>query len=172
MKTKIIFISLITFFVILFLIFYVGLKNTNIYTPKSNLNNKIPSFQAKIFDSEVYESSDEIFSNNSFYLLNIWSSWCIPCRDEHDFLIKLKKNKNIELIGLNYKDKKKNAKNFLSELNNPYKKILLDENGSISIEWGAYGVPESFLIHKKKVIKKIIGPINEISFLEIEKLLK
>ena len=172
MKTKIIFISLITFFVILFLIFYVGLKNTNIYTPKSNLNNKIPSFQAKIFDSEVYESSDEIFSNNSFYLLNIWSSWCIPCSDEHYFLIKLKKNKNIELIGLNYKDKKKNAKNFLSELNNPYKKILLDENGSISIEWGAYGVPESFLIHKKKVIKKIIGPINEISFLEIEKLLK
>ena len=70
------------------------------------------------------------------------------------------------------KIKKKNAKKFLNELGDPYKKILSDSDGTISIEWGAYGVPESFLIHKNKVIKKIIGPLNDSSFKEIERLVK
>ena len=86
--------------------------------------------------------------------------------------MKLKKNEKIEIIGLNYKDKEKNAKKFLNELGDPYKKILSDSDGTISIEWGAYGVPESFLIHKNKVIKKIIGPLNDSSFKEIERLVK
>ena len=64
--------------------------------------------------------------------------------------MKLKKNEKIEIVGLNYKDKEKNAKKFLNELGDPYKKILSDSDGTISIEWGAYGVPESFLIHKNK----------------------
>ena len=86
--------------------------------------------------------------------------------------MKLKNNKKIELVGLNYKDKEKNAKKFLDELSNPYKKILSDLDGTIAIEWGAYGVPESFLIYKNKIIKKIIGPINDDSFLEIERLVR
>jgi cytochrome c biogenesis protein CcmG/thiol:disulfide interchange protein DsbE len=86
--------------------------------------------------------------------------------------MKLKQNEKIEIIGLNYKDKEKNAKKFLNELGDPYKKILSDSDGTISIEWGAYGVPESFLIHKNKVIKKIIGPLNDSSFKEIERLVK
>ena len=86
--------------------------------------------------------------------------------------MKLSKKKNLEIIGLNYKDKNKNAKIFLKNLNNPYKVILLDEDGTISIEWGAYGVPETFLIFDKKIIKKIIGPINSELFLEIEGLIQ
>ena len=78
----------------------------------------------------------------------------------------------MEIIGLNYKDKDENAKNFLKELGNPYEIILSDKNGTVAIEWGAYGVPESFLIYKKKIIKKFIGPINSDSLLEIKKLIK
>ena len=79
---------------------------------------------------------------------------------------------NIEIVGLNYKDDKKNAKKFLKELNSPYKTILSDKDGIIAIEWGAYGVPESFLLYKNKIIKKIIGPINQNSLLEIKELIQ
>jgi len=172
MKIKILLPFFIIFFLTIFFIFYKGLNHTNIYTPKVFSDENIPLFKAELFQTKNEVSSKEIFINDKYYLLNIWSSWCIPCRDEHHFLMKLKKNKNLELIGLNYKDKEKNAENFLRELNNPYKKILSDKNGTIAIEWGAYGVPESFLVYKEKIIKKIIGPLNENSFLEIEKLIK
>ena len=172
MKNKILLTILIIFLFTIFLIFYKGLLRTSVYAPNIILNFSVPSFSAKIFETNEKISSNEIFDSNHFYLLNIWSSWCVPCRDEHYFLMKLKSKKNIKIIGLNYKDKKINAKNFLKELKNPYSTILLDEDGTIAIEWGAYGVPETFVIYKKKVIKKIIGPINENSFSEIEKLVE
>tara|TARA_Y100000992_G_scaffold302219_1_gene275511 strand:- start:109 stop:627 length:519 start_codon:yes stop_codon:yes gene_type:complete len=172
MKTKIFPISLITIFLIIFLIFFKGLKNSNIYTPNLKLDSNIPKFKAKLFNSESLITSDKIFSENKFYLLNIWASWCVPCRDEHRFLINLSKKKNLKIIGLNYKDKKKNAKNFLSELKNPYMMILTDLDGTIAIEWGAYGVPETFLIYDKKIIKKIIGPLNEKILIEINEIIQ
>tara|TARA_A100001011_G_scaffold390745_1_gene474826 strand:- start:867 stop:1385 length:519 start_codon:yes stop_codon:yes gene_type:complete len=172
MKTKIFPIFLITIFLIIFLIFFKGLKNSNIYTPNLKLDSNIPKFKAKLFDSESLITSDKIFSENKFYLLNIWASWCVPCRDEHRFLINLSKKKNLKIIGLNYKDKKKNAKNFLSELKNPYTMILTDLDGTIAIEWGAYGVPETFLIYDKKIIKKIIGPLNEKILIEINEIIQ
>jgi len=172
MKTKILFPLFIIFFLLLFFVFYRGLNYTNIYTPKVNPNENIPLFNVKIFRTNQEVSSKEIFKGDNYFLLNIWSSWCVPCKDEHHFLVKLKNNKKIELVGLNYKDKENNAKKFLDELSNPYKKILSDLDGTIAIEWGAYGVPESFLIYKNKIIKKIIGPINEDLFLEIERLVR
>ena len=104
--------------------------------------------------------------------MNIWASWCVPCKAEHKYLMNLTKEKNIKIIGLNYKDSHKNAQNFLDELNNPYDLILSDKDGIISIEWGAYGVPESFLIYKNIIIKKIIGPINQKTLEEIKELIK
>ena len=104
--------------------------------------------------------------------MNIWSSWCAPCRDEHQYLMELSKEKNLEIIGLNYKDNTLNAKKFLNELKNPYSNIILDSDGLIAIEWGAYGVPESFLIYDKSIIKKIIGPLNENLVFEINELIK
>ena len=172
MRVKILSPIFVIFFLVIFLIFYKGLNHTNIYTPKIIPNENIPIFKAIVFQSDNEITSKEVFFGNDYYLLNIWASWCIPCREEHNFLMKLKKNKKIEIIGLNYKDKEKNAKKFLNELGDPYKKILSDSDGTISIEWGAYGVPESFLIHKNKVIKKIIGPLNDSSFKEIEGLVK
>ena len=82
------------------------------------------------------------------------------------------KNKKIKIIGINYKDTKKNAENFLLELGNPYDKIIFDKKGINAIELGAYGVPESFFIHNGKIIKKIIGPLNKESIKEIKLLIK
>ena len=84
----------------------------------------------------------------------------------------LHKEKLIDIIGLNYKDNHLKAKKFVNDLKSPYKIILRDLDGTIAIEWGAYGVPESFLIYNKKVVKKIIGPITSKSFLELKKVIK
>ena len=80
----------------------------------------------------------------------------------------LSEMENIEIIGLNYKDNPQNANSFLKELSNPYKFIFLDVDGTLAIEWGAYGVPESFLIYDNKIIRKYIGPLNKVSVEEIK----
>mgnify|MGYP001371084131 CR=1 FL=1 len=172
MKNKIFPLFLTIILLIIFFIFYKGLQNSNIYTPKLDLKQDIPIFKVNIFETDNEINSDTIFKKEKFYLLNIWASWCLPCRDEHQFLIDLRKNKSLEIVGLNYKDKKKNANSFLKELKNPYNVILSDEDGTIAIEWGAYGVPESFLIYDKKIIKKIIGPINQDIMVEIINLIR
>ena len=172
MKTKILFPFTAIFFLFIFFILYKGLNHSTIYTPEIITNEKIPAFKVKIFDSEKEITSIEIFENDIYYLLNIWASWCIPCKDEHPYLMELKKTKKLKIVGLNYKDKVKSAKNFLNELNNPYNLILSDVDGTVAIEWGAYGVPETFLIYNGKIIKKIIGPVNEKLFKEIERVVK
>ena len=172
MKNKKILFFLVLIFIIIFIIFYRGLQNTNIYTPKVDINKKIPSFSTELLYSDKIINSSEIFNSDKFYLLNIWSSWCIPCRQEHDFLMDLSKIDDLKVIGLNYKDTKKNAQHFLNQLGNPYEKIIFDNKGIKAIEWGAFGVPESFLIYKKNIIKKIIGPLNQDLFNEIELLIK
>ena len=87
--------------------------------------------------------------------------------------MELQKNKSIKLIGLNYKDNLNNAKKFINELGNPYTKILIDKDGTLSVEFGAYGVPETFLINKdKKIIKKYVGPINQKIVQEIKLIVK
>ena len=172
MKSKFLPFSISIIFFLIFIIFYKGLQDTNIYTPDVKINNEIPSFSAELFYSNKIISSSEIFYPNKYYLLNIWSSWCVPCREEHYILITLAQQKNLKVIGINYKDNKEKAKNFLQELGNPYEKIIFDKNGINAIEWGAYGVPESFLIYNGKIIKKYIGPLKKESIIEILALIK
>ena len=165
-------ILLIVFFTFIFIIFYKGLNNSNIYVPNTQVEKDVPDLKIKIFKSENEIDLKSLFEENEYYLLNIWSSWCGPCREEHPLLMSLKNEKNIKIIGLNYKDNEKNAENFLIELGNPYYEILEDNNGSKSIELGAYGVPESFLVYQNKIIKKYIGPLNQNLFAEINNLIK
>ncbi len=173
MKVKILTSFIVIIFFVLFFIFYKGLENSNIYEPNFTTKKNIPSFDVKLFSKGDLISSDEIFKKkDKFYIMNIWASWCVPCKEEHPYLLNLSNLNNIEIVGLNYKDNNKNAKKFLQELKSPYDIILSDKDGLIAIEWGAYGVPETFLIFNKEIIKKFIGPLNRNSLLEIEKLIK
>ena len=172
MKNKILPLILISFFIFVFIIFYKGLSNSNLYTPSVDYKSKVPEFSAVSFDKKKVFKSDDIFKTEKFYLLNIWASWCLPCRDEHPILVKLSKNNQLKLIGLNYKDNLINAQKFLNELGDPYEIILIDKDGTKAIEWGAFGVPETFLIYKNKVVKKFIGPLDQNLLLEIEKTIK
>ena len=172
MKNKLLPFSIVLIFITIFIIFYKGLQDNNIYTPEVKTNYEVPSVSVELFDSGKIVNTLEIFNTDKFYLLNIWSSWCVPCRQEHLILMDLIKNDNLKIIGINYKDTKKNAKKFLEELGNPYDKIIFDNDGTNAIEWGAYGVPESFLINKNKIIKKYIGPFSKESMEEIKLFIK
>ena len=129
MKNKLLPLSITFIFIIIFIVFYKGLKDTNIYTPESKINNKVPSLEVILFGEKTVNTI-EIFQSDKFYLLNIWSSWCVPCREEHPVLMELKNNDRLKIIGMNYKDNKENAKNFLEELGNPYDKIIFDSKGT------------------------------------------
>ena len=172
MKFKFIPLILILIFLITFVIFFKGLKNSNIYTPNTNLEKKVPSFELKSFENNSIIISEKIFMDNKYYFMNIWASWCFPCKEEHKFLMELKKNEKIKLIGFNYKDNFKNASSFLKNLGNPYDIIVLDKDGTESIEWGAYGEPESLLIYQNKIIKRFIGAINNQSLSDIKKMVR
>ena len=167
-------ISIITiFFIFCFIIFYKGLNNSNIYSPKADDKKNIPIFEAKDFNSNIYINSEKIFEEDIFYIVNIWASWCVPCRTEHPLLMELSKNQAIKLIGLNYRDSLNKAKGFIDKFGNPYSQILIDRDGTLSIEFGAYGVPETFIIDKKKrIIKKFTGPINQEIVKEIGLIIK
>lgn len=110
-------------------------------------------------------------------LVNVFASWCVPCRDEHPMVMELKRDGRFAVTGLNYKDKPANALKFLSELGNPYTAIGIDENGRAGIDWGVYGVPETFLVGKDgRIAYKHVGPITPASLAqrlmpEIEKAL-
>ena len=172
MKNKLLIFSIIFIFIIIFIVFYKGLKDTNIYTPELKINYDVPSLVVELFNTSKNVNTIEIFQPDKLYLLNIWSSWCVPCRKEHPILMELKNNNELKVIGINYKDTKKNAKDFLKELGNPYEKIIFDSKGTNAIEWGAYGVPESFLINNNKIIKKYVGPLNKVSIEEIKLYIK
>tara|TARA_Y100000590_G_scaffold456828_1_gene608193 strand:- start:912 stop:1433 length:522 start_codon:yes stop_codon:yes gene_type:complete len=173
MNNKFLKIIIIIFLLFCFIVFFKGLNKPHTYIPNNNIGNKISFFSSKkLFTNEII-NSNELFIENKIYLLNIWSSWCVPCIAEHEILMKLSKIPTIDIIGLNYKDNTVNAKKFINDLGNPYSEILTDIDGTISIELGAYGVPETFVINKKKIVlKKFIGPLTNESLNEIKLILK
>ena len=94
-------------------------------------------------------------------LVNVWASWCVPCADEVPFLEKLSKDKRIKLVGINYKDPTDNARRFLNRYGNPFVAVGVDASGRTSIDWGVYGVPETYLIGRDGTIAyKLVGPVT------------
>jgi cytochrome c biogenesis protein CcmG, thiol:disulfide interchange protein DsbE len=173
MKNKFNLFIIIVFFSFCFVIFYKGLNSSNTYAPKIKNKKNIPIFEAKDFYSNAYLKSEKIFAEDTFYIVNIWASWCVPCRTEHPLLMELSKNQSVKLIGFNYRDNLNNAKAFINEFGNPYSQIIIDNEGIRSVEFGAYGVPETFIIDKnKRIIRKFIGPINKEIVEEIKLIIK
>ena len=169
MKNNIKFFVILSSLVIIFVIFLKGLELTNDYSNK-NINSKIDlDFSAKKLLKNEDVNIKDLIDEQNLLIVNIWASWCVPCKDEHKYLMDLKKM-NINIFGINYKDDTKNAKEFLNLLGNPYSEIIVDKDGTKSIEFGAIGVPETILVDRKSktIIKKYIGPINEKSIKEIK----
>ena len=111
-------------------------------------------------------------------LVNVWASWCVPCHDEAPLLAELARDARVQMIGINYKDTPDNARRFLGRYGNPFGLVGTDANGRASIEWGVYGVPETFIVGREgKIVYKLVGPItpenlNAVLRPEIEKALK
>ena len=159
------------FLIIIFLILFKGLQNNNQYSGNNKLNNINKNLSFKTLYNKDFISLETLSKKHKFSVINIWASWCVPCREEHSYLMVLKENK-LNIIGLNYKDNINNAKYFLNELGNPYSKILVDNDGTKSIELGAIGVPETYLYETSsfKILKKYIGPLDEKKTKDILKL--
>lgn len=101
-------------------------------------------------------------------VVNVFASWCVPCRDEHPYLMQLAAETGVQVLGINQKDAPENAARFLSELGNPYAAIGADSNGRTSIDWGVYGVPETFIVNAAGVITyKHVGPISAASYPQV-----
>lgn len=120
---------------------------------------------APTFNLPVLGKSQESFSpeqmQGKVWLLNVWASWCVSCRDEHPILNQLAQQKVIPIVGLNYKDKDPAALEWLARMENPYILSVVDAAGNVGINYGVYGVPESFLIDGKgKIVHKFIGPLT------------
>jgi len=169
--SKIIIFSLVIFFLF---VFWRGLQIDNNYDTKSLEGNRIDKFQLNEIGNNNQYISEVDLKKNKYTLINFFASWCAPCRTEHKYLMNLSnENKQIKIIGINFKDKKKNAMNFLEELGNPYDFVGKDSEGKISVLFGIYGIPESIIVDKDlTIIKKIVGPINQTQYDEILKLIK
>ena len=139
---------------------YVGLGLKPREVPSPFINKPAPDFQL-----QNLHSMNELFSNNDMkgkvWLLNVWASWCVACRQEHPVLIEMARRGEVPLYGLNYKDAPTQARRWLEQHGDPYKLSVVDYEGKVGIDYGVYGVPETFIIDKQGFVRhKVIGPVS------------
>ena len=173
MKKQILIIPLAIFLLIISTFFYLLIIDRNPSEIPSNLLNKnVPNFETKLLLKNKDFLSSKEFGNEKV-LVNFFATWCKPCRDEHIFIKRFSKEKGIRIIGINYKDKFSNTTKWLNDLGNPYSDIPLDKNGRIAIDWGVYGIPETFVVNSKGIIKyRHVGPITKKVYKKISLLIE
>ena len=162
MKNKLLILPSIFFAIILSIFFYLLITERNPSEIPSNLLNKnVPFFEAEsLFKNEKFISSQEL--KNEIILVNFFATWCKPCRDEHVYIKRFSNEKGIKVIGINYKDNSKKTIKWLKNLGNPYSNVLIDKNGKIAIDWGVYGIPETFIVNSSGIIKyRHVGPVTD-----------
>ena len=172
MKKYLLKIPLLLFLLIIGVFFYLLIIERDPRSVPSNLINKpVPIFKTKtLLKEEIFISSNEF--GGEIILVNFFATWCKPCRDEHNYIELLSKKNGLRIIGINYKDDSEKAKKWLKNLGNPYSNVLVDKNGRIAIDWGVYGIPETFIVNSKGVIKyRHIGPITEKIYKKFDKLI-
>ncbi|HIF50999.1 MAG TPA: DsbE family thiol:disulfide interchange protein [Thiotrichaceae bacterium] len=154
----------LAFFIGLVVLFIFGLRNDPRKIPSPLIDKPAPVFNLPTLHApEITIHLKDLKGKVS--LINVWASWCAACRTEHPLLVDAvakDKNLNLHLYGLNYKDKRADALQWLNQLGNPYIESAFDESGSIGIDYGVYGVPETFILDKDGIIRyKHIGPIDK-----------
>jgi cytochrome c biogenesis protein CcmG/thiol:disulfide interchange protein DsbE len=126
--------------------------------PSALLNKPVPDFALPGLAGGGAGLADEDLSTG-IHVINVWASWCGPCRLEHPLLMQLSADKRFQLVGINYKDIPENAERFIGALGNPFAKVGADRDGKTGIDWGVYGVPETFVVKNGVIVHKFIGPI-------------
>jgi cytochrome c biogenesis protein CcmG/thiol:disulfide interchange protein DsbE len=160
-KSKLRFLIPLALFIVLAGFLFRGLFLNPREVPSPLIGKPAPQFSlAQLHQADKTFAPGEL--KGQVWLLNVWASWCVACRQEHPLLVELAKRKAVPIVGLNYKDKPEEGMAWLAKLGNPYDLSVKDRDGRVGIEYGVYGVPETFLIDKNGVIRfKQIGPITE-----------
>ena len=173
MKKQLLIIPFILFLLILLVFFYLLIIERNPSELTSNLLNKnVPKFESEsLLKNKNFVSSEEF--GNEIVLVNFFATWCKPCRDEHKYIKRFSNEKKIRVVGINYKDNSKKTSEWLKKLGNPYSDIPIDKNGRIAIDWGVYGIPETFVVNSKGIIKyRHVGPITKKVYRKINLLIR
>ena len=147
-------------FIVLVIFLGIGLTLDPKEVPSPLIGKPAPQFSLP-----QLHAPDKTFSpeqmKGKVWLLNVWASWCVSCRQEHVFLSEFARTGVVEVIGLDYKDEPEDGKKWLSQLGNPYVLSIIDKEGTAGLDWGVYGVPETFVIDKKGVVRhKQTGPVD------------
>lgn len=147
-------------FVVLVGFFWVGLSLNPREVPSPFIDKPAPEFRLpQLQDSSATLGKEDL--KGQVWLLNVWASWCVACRAEHPYLVQLSRRGIVPIYGLNYKDQRADALRWLQQFGDPYTKSLADVEGRVGIDYGVYGVPETFVIDKQGVIRhKVIGPVT------------
>lgn len=129
--------------------------------PSALIGTKAPALSLPPLEGSNLPALTDAAIKGKLTLVNVFASWCIPCRQEHPLLQELSKDSRITVVGINYKDKPDNALRFLGELGNPFAAIGIDPNGKAAIDWGVYGIPESYLVGADgTILYKKVGPFD------------
>jgi cytochrome c biogenesis protein CcmG, thiol:disulfide interchange protein DsbE len=121
----------------------------------------LPALDGLVSNGAQVPGLDPAAFKGKVSIVNVWASWCVPCHDEAPLLTELAKDTRIQIIGINYKDTSDNARRFLGRYGNPFASVGVDGNGRAAIEWGVYGVPETFIVGRDgKIAYKLVGPIT------------
>ena len=147
--------------VIMFPIFIIGLSRDPSEVPSPLLNKQAPKFELPSLKDPARMVGSADYAGQ-MTLINVWATWCVGCRQEHDYLLKLASEMDIPIYGLNWRDHRGDALAWLRDLGDPYVASAFDEDGRIGIDWGVYGAPETFLISSNGIVLyKHISPLSE-----------
>ena len=160
-KQLLIFPSIVFFFILLVFFYLLIIDRDPTELPSVLIEKKVPRFEAEsLLDDKKFISTKE-FANKTV-IVNFFATWCKPCREEHPYIKRLSNTQGIKIIGINYKDNPQRTIKWLKELGNPYSNIAIDSNGQIGIDWGVYGLPETFIVNAEGIIKyRHVGPITK-----------
>jgi cytochrome c biogenesis protein CcmG, thiol:disulfide interchange protein DsbE len=148
-------------FALLALLLGVGLTLKPREVPSPFIGKAAPAFTLPLL-ADPASTFTPAAMQGRVWLLNVWASWCAPCREEHPLLVAMAREEKVAIVGLNYKDDRRNAQEWLLRLGDPYLMTAVDADGRAGIDWGVYGVPETFVVDAGGVVRhKVVGPLTQ-----------